>query len=40
VLRFEVPLSIFMNVPSTGSGFLLHAGTLKLLPLSHGSMVA
>ena len=39
-LCFEVPFSIFTNIPSTGSGFLLHARTLKLLPSSRGSMAA
>jgi hypothetical protein len=36
--RFELPFSIFMNIPSKGSGFLLHATILTLLPSSHGSM--
>jgi len=40
VLRFDDPFSILMNIPLTGSGFLLHVRILKLLPSSHGSMVA
>jgi hypothetical protein len=40
VLRFEAPFPVFMNIPSIGSGFLLHGRILKLLPSSHGSMEA
>ena len=36
VLHFKVS----MNIPLTGSSFLLHERILKLLPSSHGSMAA
>ena len=37
-VALRASLSIFVNISSKGSGFLLHATILTLLPSSHGSM--